>query len=227
MKLALFFTSLFAALPLFVVGIANAAEPVKDTGAMACFTDKWDTKEPEKGHKLVDYAGRCVLIPDDPAEPTISQDCTGKYEYMPDESWKGSGNLHRQLSRRQNLPDLGRGLAAQGIHLHQDWRHREIRRRQRWRYVHVPKRVRHALRWQIQRDNPATVTLNPCRPGPCTQPPMVTGAEEVAGLAHGAPGQAKDGFYIIGRPALFCAAGGGSDGTYNPAPDCVSVVLTS
>ena len=58
---------------------------------MACFTDKWDTKEPEKGHKLVDYAGRCVLIPDDPAEPTISQDCIGKYEYMPDQTWKGTG----------------------------------------------------------------------------------------------------------------------------------------
>jgi hypothetical protein len=91
MKLALLFTSLFTALPLLVLEMANAGEPVKDTGAMACFTDKWDTKEPEKGHKLVDYAGRCVLIPDDPAEPTISQDCTGKYEYMPDESWKGSG----------------------------------------------------------------------------------------------------------------------------------------
>jgi hypothetical protein len=75
MKLTLFFTSLFAAL--LGVGMANAGEPVKDTGAMACFTDKWDTKEPEKGHKLVDYAGRCVLIPDDTAEPSIAQDCTG------------------------------------------------------------------------------------------------------------------------------------------------------
>jgi hypothetical protein len=72
-------------------GIAIAGEPVKDTGAMACVTDKWDVKEPEKGHKLVDAAMRCVLIPDDPAEPTISQDCVGNYEYMPDESWKGNG----------------------------------------------------------------------------------------------------------------------------------------
>jgi hypothetical protein len=29
--------------------------------------DKWDEKEPEKGHKLVDYAGRYVAIPGDPA----------------------------------------------------------------------------------------------------------------------------------------------------------------
>ena len=72
-------------------GIAIAGEPVKDTGAMACVNDKWDVTEPEKGHKLVDAAMRCVLIPDDPAEPTISQDCVGKYEYMPDESWKGTG----------------------------------------------------------------------------------------------------------------------------------------
>jgi len=32
-----------------------------------------------------------VLIPDDVAEPTISQDCAGNYEYMPDGSWKGTG----------------------------------------------------------------------------------------------------------------------------------------
>ena len=44
-----------------------------------------------KGHKLVDYAGRCVDIPNDPAAPKYTEDCVGKYEYMPDESWKGSG----------------------------------------------------------------------------------------------------------------------------------------
>src|SRR6185312_4434228 len=56
-------------------------------------------KEPEKGHKLVDAAMRCVLIPDDPADPTISQDCVGNYEYMPDESWKGTGTC------TDNYPD--------------------------------------------------------------------------------------------------------------------------
>jgi hypothetical protein len=80
-----------AAFCLLSCGAANAGAPIKDTGAMACITDKWDVKEPEKGHKLVDAAMRCVLIPDDPAEPTISQDCVGNYEYMPDESWKGAG----------------------------------------------------------------------------------------------------------------------------------------
>jgi hypothetical protein len=29
--------------------------------------------------------------PDDPAAPKSTADCVGKYEYMPDESWKGSG----------------------------------------------------------------------------------------------------------------------------------------
>jgi hypothetical protein len=91
MNLTLSSVALSAVLLLLGVAMADAGEPVKDTGAMACFTGKWDTKEPEKDHKLVDYAGRCVLIPDDPAEPTISQDCTGKYEYMPDQSWNGSG----------------------------------------------------------------------------------------------------------------------------------------
>ena len=85
------FVALLAAPFILSGGSANAGEPMKDTGAMACVTDKWDVKEPQKGHKLVDAAMRCVLVPDDPAEPSISQDCAGKYEYLPDESWKGSG----------------------------------------------------------------------------------------------------------------------------------------
>ena len=48
--------------------------------------DKWDVKEPEKGHKLVDYAGRYINVPDDAAAPKSAADCAGKYEYMPDES---------------------------------------------------------------------------------------------------------------------------------------------
>jgi hypothetical protein len=32
--------------------------------------DKWDEREPDKGHKLVDYAGRCLNIPDDPPKAT-------------------------------------------------------------------------------------------------------------------------------------------------------------
>lgn len=95
----LLFMAISAALPILGLGQADAGEPMKDTGAMACVTDKWDVKEPEKGHKLVDAAMRCVLVPDDPADPTISQDCIGKYEYMPDESWKGSGSC------TDNYPD--------------------------------------------------------------------------------------------------------------------------
>jgi hypothetical protein len=72
-------------------GAASAGQTINDVGAIACVNDKWDVKEPEKGHKLVDYAGRCVNIPDDPAAPKSTADCVGKYEYMPDESWKGSG----------------------------------------------------------------------------------------------------------------------------------------
>ena len=29
---------------------------INDTGALACINDKWDEKEVDKGHKLVDYA---------------------------------------------------------------------------------------------------------------------------------------------------------------------------
>jgi hypothetical protein len=49
------------------------------------------SKKVEKGHKLVDWAGRCVTVPDDAAVPKATAECVGKYEYMPDESWKGTG----------------------------------------------------------------------------------------------------------------------------------------
>ena len=85
--------ALFVAVPpaLLVLsnGVASAGETINEAGAIACINDKWDEKEVEKGHKLVDYAGRCVHIPDDPAAP-FATDCVGKYEYMPDESWKGT-----------------------------------------------------------------------------------------------------------------------------------------
>jgi hypothetical protein len=86
---------LFAAVPATLLilgfGVANAGQTIKDLVAIACVNDKWDVKEPEKGHKLVDYAGRCVNIPDDAAAAKSTADCAGKYEYMPDGSWKGSG----------------------------------------------------------------------------------------------------------------------------------------
>ena len=86
---------LFVAVPatLFILGngAANAGQAIDRVGAMACITDKWDEKEPEKGHKLVDAAMRCVLIQNDAAAEKATQDCVGKYEYMPDASWKGNG----------------------------------------------------------------------------------------------------------------------------------------
>jgi len=76
---------------IFGSGAAKAGQATDDVGVMACVNDKWDEKEPEKGHKLVDYAGRCINVPSDPAAPKNAGDCVGNYEYMPDESWKGSG----------------------------------------------------------------------------------------------------------------------------------------
>jgi hypothetical protein len=91
MHLKLLFAAMPAALLVLGSGVANAGETIKEVGAIACVNDKWDVKEPDKGHKLVDYAGRCVSVPDDPTEPKYTMECTGKYEYMPDGSWKGAG----------------------------------------------------------------------------------------------------------------------------------------
>ena len=86
---------LFVVVPatLFIMsaGVANAGKIIDDAGTMTCVTDKWNEKELEKGHKLVDYASRCVLIPDDVSAKKVTEDCAGKYEYMPDASWKANG----------------------------------------------------------------------------------------------------------------------------------------
>ena len=79
-----------AALSALSASTANAGQTISEAGAIACVNDKWNESEPDKGHKLVDYAGRCVHIPDDAAAP-FATDCVGKYEYMPDKSYKGSG----------------------------------------------------------------------------------------------------------------------------------------
>jgi len=78
---------------LFLLGsaTANAGSTVTEAGALACVIDKWDEKEPDKGHKIADAAVRCVDIPNDPAAPKYTQVCPGKYAYMPDGSWKASG----------------------------------------------------------------------------------------------------------------------------------------
>jgi hypothetical protein len=57
MKVTQLFVTVPAALFIFGSGAANAGETINDTGAIVCINDKWDEKEVEKGHKLVDYAG--------------------------------------------------------------------------------------------------------------------------------------------------------------------------
>ena len=69
----------------------------ESTGALALVVDKWNVSEPEKGHKLVEYAGRGLGFPDDLTEtPAVGSyvgnyKFEGKYEYMPDGSWRGDG----------------------------------------------------------------------------------------------------------------------------------------
>ena len=84
--------AVLAAVPSLSAIPASAGQTADEAGTLVCINDKWDEKEPEKGHKLVDYAGRCVVIRDDAAAEKYTEDCVGKYEYMPDESWKGSGS---------------------------------------------------------------------------------------------------------------------------------------
>ena len=91
MKLAHLLATLLAALLILGSGTANAGQTINEAGAIVCVNDKWDETEPEKGHKLVDAVQRCVIIPNDAAQPKFVEDCVGKYEYMPDKSWKAAG----------------------------------------------------------------------------------------------------------------------------------------
>ena len=83
------FVTVPAALFILGCGAANAGKTVEEAGTIACVTDKWDEKEPGT------QAGRLCrpmrIFPDDPAAPKVTEDCVGKYEYMPDKSWKASG----------------------------------------------------------------------------------------------------------------------------------------
>jgi hypothetical protein len=91
MHIVQLFLAVPAALLILGNGVGNAGQTIDRMGAIACITDKSDEKEPEKGHKLVDIVQRCVLIPNDATAEKATQDCVGKYEYMPDGSWKGNG----------------------------------------------------------------------------------------------------------------------------------------
>lgn len=83
-----------AALIVLGLGMANAGQSINVAGTMACVNDKWDEKEIEKGHKLAEYGGRCVVIPNDVNARKYVEDCAGNYEYMPDGSWKGGGTCN-------------------------------------------------------------------------------------------------------------------------------------
>ena len=105
MNLKHLFVAVAGALFIFGSGAANAGETINEAGALAGVNDKWDEKEVEKGHKLVDYAGRYVSIPDDPTAPKSTGDCVGKYEYMPDGSWKGAGTCTATFKGGDTLQD--------------------------------------------------------------------------------------------------------------------------
>lgn len=85
--------SLIVAVSALVLGssMAHAGQTIDVAATMACVNDKWNETEPRKGHKLAEYAGRCVVIPNDSDAKNYVEDCAGNYEYMPDGSWKGGG----------------------------------------------------------------------------------------------------------------------------------------
>jgi len=94
-----------AALLILGNGEVSAGQTINEAATMACVNDKWDEKEVDKGHKLVDFAGRCINVPNDLAAPKSAGRCVGKYEYMPAESWKGSGTCTYTFKGGDTLSD--------------------------------------------------------------------------------------------------------------------------
>lgn len=85
------FILLSAGLIVLSPAVAAAGQTIDVSGTISCVNDKWDESEKAKGHKIVAYAGRCIIIPTDSAHANYVEDCTGTYEYLPDNTWKGSG----------------------------------------------------------------------------------------------------------------------------------------
>lgn len=83
-----------ATLLIIAAGAADAGQTIDVSGTISCVNDKWNESEPEKGHKLAEYAGRCIIVPDDSKAQKYVEDCEGNYEYMPDGSWKGGGTCN-------------------------------------------------------------------------------------------------------------------------------------
>jgi hypothetical protein len=97
MKLNHIIITIPAVFLIFNSSMAIAGKTINQAGALVCITDKWEEKELEKGHKLADWAGRCIGVPDNPALEKSVEDCVEKYEYMPDQSWKGTGTCTRSF----------------------------------------------------------------------------------------------------------------------------------
>ena len=119
-------TALPAALLILGTGAANAGKTIEEAGALACVIDKWDEKEPEKGHKLVNSVARCVDIPNDPAQPKYSQQCPGKYEYMPDGSWKPAARALTPTRMETRNSNPGRRVRPSRTTRTSHRRHRQI-----------------------------------------------------------------------------------------------------
>ena len=113
----------------------------ESTGALALVVDKWDVTEPEKGHKLVEYAGRGLGIPDDRTEPPAEGSYVGNYEYKPDGSWTGAGTGTETFKGGDTTNyTWEEGSAPQGKHLQIYRWHWQIRRRQWRRHLHIIRR---------------------------------------------------------------------------------------
>jgi hypothetical protein len=75
----------------FILGNGDAdGETLNDVGVFTCVIDRWE-EDPERGDRLIDFAGRGVGVPNDPAAPKFAGDCVGKFEATPDNHWTGRG----------------------------------------------------------------------------------------------------------------------------------------
>jgi hypothetical protein len=106
-----------AALLILSTGLVKAGQTTNEAGAIVCVNDKWDEKEVGKGHKLVDAVQRCVIVPNDPSGTKFIEDCVGKYEYLPDQSWKGSGTCTDNIGKDKRYDSWGGRFAPEGIHV--------------------------------------------------------------------------------------------------------------
>jgi hypothetical protein len=100
-------------------GSAKAGQTINEDSVITCVVDKWDEKEPEKGHKLVDYAARCIEVPDDHAARS-RRTASANTSTCPTEAGRAPAPAPGTSRVATTSATRGRRARTSGVHVYRD-----------------------------------------------------------------------------------------------------------